>query len=274
MTTFDLLESSVESSRPIELFKITLGSQIYRYTSSEDTITVAGQDYVPEAISRSAVEQGSDSSDRTITISLPSDNSFASLYINIVPGERAEVDIYRYQRDEVPTLATQVLLFKGTVQSVKFPNDGSFADISVRSIETALNRTVPKFTYMSMCNHILYDANCGANPASFSHTGLVSVESGADITVVGLAASGHSFAGGFVRPVGTVDFRVVLAQSGDILTLMLPFAEPVLGSDVVAFAGCNHLAEGHCSTVFDNVANFGGFPFVPTRNVFQSGLDG
>jgi uncharacterized phage protein (TIGR02218 family) len=274
MSTFDALESSVESSRPIELYAIVLGSQSYTYTSAEDTITVSGQDYVPEAIARGRVEQGSDSSDRTVLVTLPSTNPFAAQFIENVPGEKATVTIYRYQRDESPSLATQVLLFKGTVQSVRFPQDGSTAEIAVRSIETALNRNVPKFTFMGMCNHFLYDQNCGVNPSTFSHAGLVTAEAETQITVSGAAASGFDFTGGYARPIGANDFRLIIAQSGDDMTLILPFSDPIEGGNVQLFAGCDHLIDGDCALVFNNVANFGGFAFVPNRNVFQIGLGG
>jgi len=33
------------------------------------------------------------------------------------------------------------------------------------------------------------------------------------------------------------------------------------------------LIDGDCALVFDNVVEFGGFAFVPKRNIFQSGLD-
>lgn len=273
MTSFNTLEVSVERSRPIELYEFVLGSETYRYTSAEDTLTVGSDDFEPEAIARNQVEQGSDQSTRTLTITMPASNPFAEQFINVVPGERASVNVYRYQRDESPAFTTQVLLFKGLVQSVRFPNDGGTAEIAVRSIEAALNRNVPRFSYMGMCNHFHYDQSCGVNPASFNHIGAVTLVSGNDVTVTGAGASGFDFVGGYARPTGANDFRMVLAQSGDVLTLLLPFADSILGGDLQVFAGCDHIITGDCATVFDNVINFGGFGFVPNRNVFQTGLD-
>lgn len=273
MTSFNTLETSVERSRPIELYEFQIGASTFRYSSTEDLITIGTEEYEPEAITRSGLEQGSDQSTRTLTITMPADNVFAEQFINVVPGERASVNVYRYQRDESPAFNTTVLLFKGIVQSVRFPNDGNTAEIAVRSIEAALNRNVPRFTYMGMCNHILYDASCGVNPSSFNHIGLVTALSGNDVTVTGAGASGFDFVGGYARPTGANDFRMILAQSGDVLTLLLPFADSIVGGNLQLFAGCDHLAAGDCALVFDNVINFGGFPFVPNRNVFQTGLD-
>jgi uncharacterized phage protein (TIGR02218 family) len=272
MTTFDALESSVESSRPIELYQFTLGTDFFRYTSAEDTITVGINDFVPESIARDTIAQGSDQENRTLSITLPSSNAFAAQYIDIVPGERASLDVFRFQRNEVPSLSTQILLFKGIVQSVRFPNDGSSAEVAVRSIETALNRVVPRYTYMAMCNHFLYDAQCQVDPDLFNIIGEVTAVAGRVITVTGASGSGFDFTGGYCRPTGENDFRVILEHSGDDLTLLLPFRTDVLGGDVQVFAGCDHLVKGDCALVFDNVINFGGDPFVPNRNIFRDGL--
>lgn len=273
MSTFDVLESSVESSRPIELYEFQVGSTVYRYSSSEDRITIGALVYEPESIARTRIEMSGDQDTRTLNIFVPSANVFAARYVSTVPGEKATVRCLRYQRDESPAFATTVLLFDGVVQSVRFPNDGHSAEIAVRSIESALNRNIPRFSYTGMCNHFLYDSGCGANPSNFDFIGTVSAVSGNVITVTGAGAAGFDYSAGYARPVGENDFRLVLSASGDDITLLLPFASNVLGSSVQLFAGCDHLVEGDCALVFDRVAEFGGFPFVPNRNPFDTGLD-
>lgn len=273
MTSFDVFESSQESSRPIELYEITKGATTWRFTSAEDTLTVGGNDFEPVAVARDAIVQGSDQQNRTIKVTLPRGNSFATQYVTIPPGEKATVNIYRYQRDEVPAFDTQVLLFKGLVQSVRFPNDGNSAEIAIRSIETALNRNIPRFTFMSMCNHILFDAGCKVSEASFNHLGTVTAVSGSTITVSGAGASGFDFVGGYCRPTGVNDFRMIISQSGDDLELLLPFQVDPTGGNLQAFAGCDHVLTSDCALVFQNAIEFGGFAFVPSKNPFQTGLD-
>jgi uncharacterized phage protein (TIGR02218 family) len=272
MTSFATLETSVESSRPIELYEVILGSSTYRYTSTEDMITVGSDDYTPETIARSQLELGADAANRTLILTVSSQNVIARQYINVVPGERGLVTIYRYQRDESPAFSTTVQLFKGIIQSVRFHDDGTTAEIAVRSIETALNRTIPRFSYMGMCNHFLFDQGCQANPSLFNFIGPVTSISGSTMTVTGAGASGFDFVGGHARPVGANDFRMVLAQAGDVLTLLLPFSASVVGGNVQIYAGCDHVVDSDCANVFNNVINFGGFGFVPNRNVFQTGL--
>jgi len=272
MADFATLESSLEQSRPIELYKFTLGVVSYRFTSAEDSIVIGSDTYTSLAISRSKIEQGSDQSNRTLNVTMPSSGTLPQQYITVPPGQKCAIEIYRYQRDE-PSLATQILLFKGRVATVRFPNNGNSAEFACRSIESAMNRNIPRFSFMGSCNHILYDDNCGVDPSTFDFIGNVSAISGNTITITGLNASGIDYVGGYISTLtGDQDFRMVLAQSVDTITMLLPFANDPTGVNVQCFAGCDHILTGDCALVFDNVANFGGFHYVPLDNIFETGL--
>lgn len=273
MADYDTLTSSTEQSRPLEVYTFTLGTNVYRYTSAEDTITIGLDSYTPEAITRTQVGQGSDSGNRSLTITVPSGNEFAEKYISIVPGQTATVTVVRLQRDETPTFNTQVLQYKGEVQSITFSKDGHAAEISVRSLATALNRRLPRFTYLGQCNHVLFDQRCKVSSAAFNVVGAVTAETGNTITVTGASAKPNGYyTGGYCKPTSTSDWRLIIDHTGNVLTLLLPFAEPVISQDVQVFAGCDHKLTGDCATKFDNVAEFGGFAFVPNKNVFETGL--
>lgn len=273
MADFGTLESSLQDSNPLEVYKFALGGQSFLYTSAEDEIVLGADTYEPIAISRNEIQQGQDARKRILEVTVPASNAFAQRYVVTPPGQRATLSIIRLQRDEVPTFSTQVLVYKGSVQSAQFPDDGQTAKIAVQSIEAASSRTIPRFTYSGMCNHILYDERCKVDPALFNHIGNVTVESGNDITVTGAGAAGLDFTGGFARPSAVTDFRLIVAQAGDVLTLLIPFEVPVLNTDVQAFAGCDFLIEGDCALVFDQVIEFGGFAHVPSKDIFSEGLD-
>ena len=274
MTSFDVFESSVESSRPIEIYTIAVGAVSYRFTSHSSAITIGVNTWNPIPISRASISQGVEERRRTLSIDLPADSSFAQQYLSVPPGQKATVSIIRLQRDESPTFNTQVLIFKGNVASVRFSDDGIYATIVARSIESAQNRTIPRFTFMGLCNHVLFDNGCKVNSALFSQTGMVTAVSGNVITVAGANSRPDGYwTGGWCKPVGVSDFRLILSHTGNDLRLLLPFSSSVSGADVQIFAGCDHTLTGHCATKFDNVLEFGGFPFVPSKNPFESGLD-
>lgn len=272
MTTFDSLATSRESSRPFELYKFVLGTEEFFFTSAEDDITVGIDVFVAtEGLSRTRIVQGADQSKRGIIVTMPADEAFAQKYRNNVPGEQANFSLFQLEREEVPAQTTQLLLFSGLVQSVEFPNDGQSAAVTIQSLESALSQNLPRVTFSGACGNFLYDEFCGANPDLFNHTGVVTLVSGSNVTVTGLGAAGFAFVGGYARPTAENDYRLVIAHSGDVLTLLFPFENDPTGGSVQAFAGCDHLIEGDCALVFDRVIDFMGFAFVPNRNVFEVG---
>lgn len=275
MTSFDVFESSRESSRPVEVYRFAMGIQSFTYTSRAVEVSLGGDTYEPIAIARNNIESGADQRNRNVVVTVPSDNPFARKYVSVVPGEKATLSIIRLQPDESPTFATQALIFKGQVQSVRFSQDGHTAEIVVRSIEAAKSQNIPRFTYMSMCNHFLYDSGCTVDPSTFNHIGLVT-GGGATTVVTVSGANGQPdgyWRGGYATPtVGTQDFRLIIAHSGNNLTLLLPFAVDVSNINLQIFAGCNHQLEGDCAVKFQNAINFGGFAFVPNKNIFATGL--
>ncbi len=273
MATLSTLERSRQDSRPIEVYEIVIGSETFRWAAGEDDLTIGGDLYTHIGISRNNVIIGADQQRRTLLVKVRSTNDFTAKYYDVVPGDAATLTVTRYQRDESPAFNTSIRLFEGLVQSVQFPKDGEEAVIAVRSIEAALSRNIPRFTYMAQCNHFLYDSGCGVDPTLHDHTGAVTLVDDNEITISGVSASGLSFVNGFCGPPLENDFRKVLAQSGDVLTLPLPFHNDQTGISVLVRAGCDHLVRGDCALVFDNVDRFGGFPFVPIKNVFETGLD-
>lgn len=272
MATFDQLESSQEGSNPFELYEFILGGVSFFYTSAEDEITVGLNVFTPIAISRGKLGQSGDQSTRTLTISMPTETAISQKYRKIPPGEKAVVNVFRFQRNESPAFATEILLFKGLVATCRFPNDGNTAEFAVRSVESSLNFNIPLYNFGGMCQLLLYSTACGADPTVFDHLGTCTSTSGDTITIDGLNASGLSMASGYIRPTGVNDFRMVLSQSGDVVTLLLPFQLDPTGQTMQAFAGCDHLIEGDCATTFDRVNDYRGYAFVPSRDIFASGL--
>lgn len=274
MTSFDVLESSVESSRPVELYTITMGAETFRYTSNSRDITITTDTWEATQIDRTSVGQGTEERKRNVVITLPATNEFARQFIDIIPGQRAVVNIIRLQRDESPAFDTQALIFKGQIASIQFGDDGNTVKLTARSIEAATSRSVPRFTFMGMCNHVLYDSNCQVDPSGFSMIGEVLTVDGNVLTVDGADGQADGYwTGGFIKPTAQTDFRLVLSHVGEDLTLLLPFSADVDGVNVQVFAGCDHTLTGDCATKFDNVLEFGGWPFVPSKNPFSTGLD-
>jgi len=248
MASYDAEESSVENSQPYEIYRFLLGSEEFLYTSAEDDVDVDGNTYTATQIRRGAILQGKSERTKTLDVEIIAANPLAQRYIG------------------------PALIYSGTVKAVVFPKDGQFAKMQVQTVEASTSRAIPRYTYMGMCNHLLYDTPCGVLQSSFTHSGTVTLVNGNEITVSGLNASGLDVVGGFTDNSTNTEKRQVLAQSGDVITVLLPFETDPTGTVISVFAGCNRVLKEDCALVFSNEINFGGFAFVPNRNPFTAGL--
>lgn len=272
---FDTYEASQEGSRPIELYTFTIGATINKWTSAEDDVTEGADVFTAINISREKLfGGGTDSQDKALVITVPGDNVIVSQFINAVPGVKANVLIERIQRSDGPTFEV-VKIFEGIIDSVAFEKEGRIAKIKLTPLIAAISRPIPRFTYQGLCNHVLYDDRCQVDDTDAAYrlsSAVVTAESANTITVTGADAHGDGYyTGGFVEADGGADHRLILAQVGTLLTLLLPFSDSVLGTSVNVFAGCAHTIAV-CKSKFDNVVNFGGFAYVPTKNIFSTGI--
>lgn len=276
MTSLESLEASVESSEPIEVYRLTYGSTTFRWTSNQVAVTVGLETFEPLAIERGAIVYNRERQLQPVEIRLPGEIDFPRFYLNVAPGRTATLSILRLQRNESPAFDTQVLLFKGTISSVVYEDDGQTAKLVARSIEFEKAQSVPRYTFQGVCNHFLYDSFCKVVASAFDLLGTPTAGGTTAVLTIPEAAGlpdGY-FNGGYITPTsGAIfDFRMILDHTGDQITILLPFADEVNGEPVQLFAGCDHVLTGDCATKFDNVENFGGFHFVPNKNIFSNGL--
>lgn len=267
-------ETSVESSRPIELYTFVLGATTWRYCTSADSITIGGNTWSPWAIERGRIEASQEDRDQSLELSADGSMPLARLYITSVPGLSATCKVERVQDlDTVPGPREIVTLFEGVVDSVAFADQGRTARFSIRALASALSKVVPRQGYSGVCNHVLYSPRCGVVKTSFDLPAAnVEAISGNDITVTGADGQADGYwSGGYVETAGGLDRRLVVAHAGKVITLPLPFADLAVSDTVTIYAGCKH-DTSDCNSKFSNIVNFGGFPFVPKKNPFQTGL--
>lgn len=271
--TFSAQETSLESGRPVELYQFSVGSEVFYLTSAEDDYLFNGNTYEAVSVARSDVGEGPEERNQILDIQLPAQHPFARKYISLVPGSVATVTILRVHRNDVAQ--ESALIFTGRVRSVAYTEQGTRARIACLQLTGGLGRSGPRYVYSGLCNHVLYDSRCKVASGGFRFTAAVTGISGSVYTIGGLdAAEGVGWAtAGFVQ-VGSTDFRLILEhRATDELRLVLPFDSTLvtIGTEVDVFAGCDH-SLATCKTKFNNVANFGGFAFVPLKNPFATGL--
>jgi uncharacterized phage protein (TIGR02218 family) len=270
--TYASRERSKEAGKPIELFLFELGLSRFAYTNRETSITFESQIYEPIPISRSKIVTTLDNKDSQVNIRLPGDNTFARMYIGVIPGEFPEITIRQLHTNDPDSQA--IFTFQGFVSTVGFMDDCKRADVACRPLTSASSRTIPRHTFQALCNHNLYDGNCTQLEADFEESPTVASVSGRQVTISAGTATNLSGSGyweaGFIQ-FGN-EFRTINVQADNVMTLNLPFLQAVTGQTVRMLPGCNHIIDQDCDSVFSNTLNHGGFPYVPFRNPFN-GLD-
>ncbi len=274
--SYSAFEGSVELGRPVEIYEFTAGAESFFYTTAEDDQLVSAQPYLAvEGLQRGKTVDGPERRSDDFTVQLPTSDNVAQLFVGVMPGFRVKLQVRRFHRDDTPTPEV-VKIFDGFIRTASFSRDGKQVTLIARSELAADGTQIPRRTYQSSCNHVLYDSlTCRVDDTDVafraSALDVVSLV-GNVLTVVsgiqGTYADGF-MNGGYVEAIGVSDFRMIESQVGDVLTLLSPFSsEP---ATVNVLAGCDHSIQV-CKSKFNIVINFGGSAFVPTRNPFEVGI--
>ncbi len=273
--TYTAFETSLESGDPVELYKFEVGGVDFLRTSSQEDFVVNIPDplegtYVATALSRSAVNQAAGRSQNgALDVTILASDPIVTRYIVTPPGQRALLTIIRIHRSD-PDEET-IIYWQGEIRSIQFKEEGREAKLLVDQFTSAHRRQIPRFTFSATCNHTHYDARCKVDKddPAFRKDLAVTSESGNVYTVSTAGSFGANFfVAGYMEFNG--DFRSIAAQAGDLITVNLPFSESLVGQVAFLRAGCKLRIAEDCDAKFSNAINFGGFPYIPVKNPFES----
>lgn len=267
MTTYATEEVSTQDAAPFELYKFTGNGTGWHFTTTEYTVTYLGQDYVPTIVSREAIIASGENQSNTVVITVPRDHALIEQFIAASAPTPIALTIFRNQRGN--TLTETVVIFIGQVSNIEV--DGGLAKLTCTSLESEFTNPLGRIHVQLTCPWMLYDTQCTADPAGFTHTGTLSAISGPSITVVGTPTIDPDttfYVNGFAVAAG--QRRFITSQSGTAgtytLGLMVAFTTPPINGDpIVLVAGCDRTVH-ICKARFNNVPRFGGFPFMPNRS--------
>lgn len=271
--SFEVYEESIESGQPIELLELRMDSDAFFYTNNQIAVTIDAREYLPLSFKRNRIQLSVEGQKtERLDVSIPGDNEFVLRFVNMAPGSRPTLFLKRYHRQDVD--AAVIVEYRGVIQTVNFSENGDIATLQVAALTSAKSRNMPRLTYQGLCGLMLYDEFCQISETDprFEKFLSCTAVSGQNVTMTGASAFGSDFfVSGFIQ-FGT-DYRMITEQSGDVLRLLLPFGLNPAGEILRCLAGCKHRFQADCDNKFDNIVNYGGFPFVPSKNPFATGLD-
>lgn len=260
--SYAALETSTQDGAPVELYTFAQGTQFWRFTTAPDPVTYAAVEYTPSSVSRDRIKQTSDVLKDSLKLEFPRGDAFASQFLGFAPDTVTTVTIMRGHVGDNEFIP----YWKGRV--IAAVASGNKIELACESVFSSIRRPGLRARYELACRHALYSARCGVNLEASQDTGVTSVVSGVTISVPAAAgfADGY-FTGGMIKAPDE-STRFIVAHTGAVLTVQRPIAGLAVGATVRLYPGCDHL-QSTCAGKFNNLDNFGGFPWIPIRNPYD-----
>lgn len=265
-----------------DLWTLTLtnGTVLY-WTNGLEPITVSGHTYAVGApIERGSVSWKLGLQVDELKVTITDDGQTTINGQPIVKAawqnmfDLAEVRLDRFVSDSWSNTAVgSVEYFTGLVGDVQV--HGKTVQLTVESQLAQLKATFPRTYVLPSCANTLYDGVCGLLESNFTDSGSVgAAPTATSFTLVGISKPDDYYALGkikFTSGVNAGQVRSVKSYKSGVVTLSYPlYSVPVLGDTVEAIAGCDK-TRNTCSTVFNNLSHFRGFPYVPDPSTQYSG---
>lgn len=266
--SYNSFEISSQDGRPVALYTFQYGNTYWRYCTADEDKTLDGVTYLAKAITDEGVTQGgSDQNDLQIT--MQSDLPIPLLFKNTQPSGKVWLTVRRWHigdpADETP------LLWSGTVQNSTEVDDAA-VQLACRSLGGSYDRQGLRLAWGRMCPHVLYSAfGCKVNKSLHAYEREIATLDGTNFTCVTHdEPSEGTFTGGFletIRSDGSLDRKGIESQNGNDFVVLGTTDGLEVGDTVTLYPGCARNTT-NCK-LFDNLANYGGFPHLPGKSPFD-----
>lgn len=259
--SYTVREQSAFSGHPLELYRFSLAGEQWLYTSADHEVAYGADLYQPGFIKRSGFTRGGDTRKSTIEIELAASNPVALLFRTGWLTTTMIVTIFRHHYED----ADFSVLWKGRVTGCKWA--GSVATLTSDSVFTLFRRAGLRRVYQIGCPHVLFGSACGLNQAAWAVGSTAATVNGNQLTVTGAGAYPAGYFTGGMLQAGS-EYRMITAHSGTAIALVDVIAGMADGAPVTLWPGCPRNIST-CASRFNNVVNFGGLPYLPSRNPFS-----
>jgi hypothetical protein len=238
--SYDSLEISAYGGRPVELYKFTMGTSIWRHTDSDRNVVIGSETYETRyPISRSEPEMSEETTRSALKIETTADHPAARLFETGAPHQALWVSVFRAHVGDGET----TLLWQGKVVGVIWNPDGG-ATIECDPVEKVFGKGGLRHVPGPYCQKRLYSSRCGVSEAAFTTTFTLD-----SVSSTGFVVSASEFA---TKPdqyfrMGEIYFPglsarvLVVNHVGENLTLKTPILGLEAGAEGRAVAGCNHI---------------------------------
>lgn len=269
--SYDSRDKSAQGGEPVLLYHFVQGSRNWRYTNAHVPVLLRDEVWYPAPISVDSINISEEISKNTIRVTLPRDNDLALELLKApVSAAPTILTIFRGHLSETQT----VTYWKGRVTSASA--SGSTITLDCEPVFTSLRLYGLRARFQRTCRHALYSPDCGVSPTSVLLT-LTDAVSTIEYIYSAASLPNGWLAGGMIEaPDGTKVY--IVEQNDGRLKLIRPspsLFDAVKESSLYraqVYPGCDHTIET-CRSKFNNVRNFGGFPWIPVDNPFDGAIE-
>ena len=260
---FNDYELAEHGGKPIELYEFNVGSDTYNYTSANIEYVAFGSTWVPiDGLDHSDIGQTGENKD-DVSIMLPYDNEISVLFNKFILTKEITVSIFAVHESDVAQEKIHLTSGRVTARKIKFP----MAELTMRSIDAEIARTVMTTSYGRDCQWAQYDGLCGLAEGDWEVVGTVTGINGFDISIDALGGQpADHFKGGMVK--STNNYRAwIRSHTAALISVDRSIPDLAVGQTVRLQPACRGDFD-RCHTVFDNRANFMGAPHADVVNPF------
>ncbi len=255
--------------RQVELFRFKTKNKVYNYTSSDKSVTFENEVYLPATIKRGDIVRSFDESS-FLDIKASKNIEICDLFKNPYPVE-TKVRIVRLGRNDINDFD---VIYNGIVKSCEFSvNEATF---KAQDYVSLLTSEISGYAYQKKCNHKLFSKNCRLNSSDFSVVSDIEEVLTDGVSIV-LEDAGGFQDGYYVNGVFSVfvdeeiQTRAIIGHFNNNIVIKSPIYNLTKDHVATIFAGCNLTSES-CKTKFNNFQNFGGYEYIPNRDIIKNGL--
>lgn len=268
--TFEEIEESRDLGLPVHLFLFRYGAAVnsfFAYTDADEVITHLGIDYIPTAIGKPSISTSGTLDKTSLEITTAFNSSLADLFLSYPPSYVINLTIRQGHISD----PDQVYIVSWTGRVLSCARSGNEATFDCEPIATSLKRPGLRRNYQYGCPHALYGTACKANKVTATVNTTVAGTLGAIISLPPgwTAIPQDKYINGLIEwdePSGDVSLRSILrttspntfVTSGDLSSL-------TVGQPIRISLGCDRTMTD-CLNLHNNIHNFGGHPFIPTKN--------
>lgn len=267
------LQGSRNRSVPVYLYEVVYGSareSVLRLTDAEQPVVLPEHTYTPVQIKHGEIHASGTLDKTTLEVSTRFDSPLANLFRHYPPSQVVTLTVLRGEADDPGQEFSVIWAGRILSCSIEFYE----AKLTCEPIGTAVRRPGLRRNYQVGCPHVLYGPSCGANQADFTRTVAVSnVEGSTARLEAGWNGPWpvHRFVNGIAEWTdgkGDVITRTILQVASDGAADFILLAGTTqglrAGGTLALSLGCNHQMSD-CQN-FSNLPNYGGCPWVPTKN--------